>query len=351
MNAPARRPDARAALVHFYRSAEWVVLAAVVGAAILTAPQLRGNLSFHLFSAGWFLSILVLARLRWPVRNPTRRLIAGLLLSQLGIAAVLLYLAPALNGLIVVYVFFTTSAWLVLPRNQAMGFMVLACALSAGIALQTQPGISNVTYAAALCGCYVLCAQLAEIALRATARAATAAAAARGRDELTQIPGRQVFLRQAETFHQQALEKKIPYAIEIVDINKLRTINDTHGYAAGDRAIVLVAQALQRLRAPNEYLARYDGDKFVILVSRLDDDRAEDLARRIRSVVFSTTVNVDTEVVRIKANVGIAKYPVAGITLNALISAAERDVKLDQQGREPKGRKPVFRRRTGKMSA
>ena len=351
MSAPAHRPESRAAILRFYHAGEWIILAAVVGAAFLVASELRGNINFQVLICGWFFSVLVFARMRWPLRNQRTRLIAGFLLSQAGIAAVLLYLAPALNGLLVVYAFLTTAAWLLLPRNQAMGFLFLGCALTAGVVLRTPAGGFDVLYLAALCASYLLSARLAEIGLRVTARAEAAAAAASGRDALTQIPGRQAFLRHAEAVHQQAIDAKLPYAIELIDINNLRSINDTYGYAAGDRAIVLVAQALQRLRGPQEFLARYDGDKFIILVPHLEGDRADDLARRIRSVVFSTTVNVDTEVVRIKANVGIARYPVAGVTLNALVSAAERDMKLDQQGREPKGRKPIFRRRTGKMSA
>jgi diguanylate cyclase (GGDEF)-like protein len=335
----------------FYHTAEWLIVAVIVAAALVIQPELLDNLNLYMAAAAYVGSMFVLARLHWPIRSESTRLVAGFVLSQLGMAAVLWYQAPTLNGLLVVFVFSTTTAWLVLSRSRAIWIMALACALSAGVILSRNPGTFDVFYAGALCGCYFLTARIAEIAARAAAVFEAQAVASTGRDELTQLPGRHVFLRDAERMHARAVDTRIPYAIELVDINNLRAINDSHGYAAGDRAIVLVAEALQRLRAPEEYLARYDGDKFVLIVPSLEGDRAEDLARRIRSVVFSTTFDVDTEVVRIKANVGIERYPLAGITLTALISAAERDMKLDQQGRERPGTKPVFRRRSGKMSA
>lgn len=341
----------RSAVLRFYHAVEWLIVAVIVSAAILVEPELRDNLTLHAAAAAYLFCVLVLARSRWPIKSLTTRLVTGIMLSQFGMAAVLWYEAPTLNGLLVAFMLSTTAAWLLLPRSRAIWVMLLACALTAGVILTRGPSAYDFFYAGALCGCYFLTARIAEIAARAAAQSKAQAVAQTGRDELTQLPGRMAFLRDAEAIHAQAIEERVPYAIELIDINNLRSINNTYGFAAGDRAIVLVAEALQRLRAPEELLARYDGDKFVILVPRLEGDRADDLARKIRSVVFSTTFEADMDVVRIKANVGIARYPLAGVTLNALTAAAERDMKLDQRGREPPGKKPVFRRRSGKISA
>lgn len=351
MSAPARRPETFNAVLRVYHAAEWLIVAGVVGTALLMQPELRSSLNVYIAAAGYLLSVLLLARARWPVRDEAMRLIAGIMLSQSGIAAVLFLQAPVLNGLLVTFVVSTTTARLLLPRNRSIWVIALACALTFGVALGRDPGVVSLIFAVALCACFFLTARIADTATRAAAVSEAKAVASSGRDELTQIPGRHAFLRYAEEVHAQAVEEKIPYAIELIDINNLRSINDTYGFAAGDQAIVVVAEALRRLRGSDEYLARYEGDKFVMLIPRLDGDHAEELAKKIRSAVFSTTIDVDTEVVRIKANVGIARYPIAGVTLNALISAAERDMKLDQQGREPPAGKPVFRRRSGKLSA
>lgn len=351
MKAPAHRQQCREPVLRFYHAAEWIVVAVIVGAAFAVQPELRENLVFLAAAAVYLFSVLLLARMRWPIRNEEQRLLVGFMLSLLGMAAVIWYARPLLNGMFVTFTFSTTAAWLLLPRNKAVWVMTLACVSSAAVMLSGGIDALNGIYAASLCAICALTARLAAVAVRRAAAAEASVAAASGRDELTGMPGRHAFLRHAELLHARATVDKSAYAIEIVDIENLRAINDTYGYAAGDRAIVVVAQALERLRTPEERLARFEGDKFVVLVPRLDGSRADELARRIRSVVFSTTIDVDTEVVRIKANVGVAKYPLAGVTVNALISAAERDMKLDQLGREPPGKKPVFRRRSGKLSA
>lgn len=337
--------------MRFYHAAEWIVIVVIVAAAFAVQPELRFNLAFIGASAAYLVSVLFLARLRWPIRNEDHRLLAGFMLSLLGMAAVVWFSGPQLNGLLVMFAFASTTAWLVLPRARSVWVMALAYALTGVVMLGRDPSAFDAVYALALCAIFALLARVAEIAVHRAALAAAAVAAASGRDELTGLPGRHAFLRDAELAHAEAAAGKTPYAIEIVDIDNLRAINATYGYASGDRAIVVVARALERLRLPEEALARFEGDKFAVLVPGTDGARADELARKIRSVVFSTTINVDTEVVRIKANVGIAKYPLAGITLNALISAAERDMQVDKQGREPPAKKPVFRRRSGKKLA
>ena len=327
------------------------MLVAVLGGAFTINPALRDDIAFLSIGSVWTVALLMFSRLRWPVRSPADRLVAGFFVSVVGIGATLWHQAPQLDGLLVLFVLSTTAAGLLLTRNQNIAVTVLACVLTIAVVARGAAELPELLFAGAvICSC-VLTAKLAEIAMAVTVRIQAAATAASSRDELTRLPGRQSFLRHAELVHARAIEAKTAYAIELIDINNLKAINDAHGYAAGDRAVNLVAEALQRLRGPDEFLARYDGDKFIMLVKRLEGDRADELARRIRSAVFSTTFDVDTELVRIKANVGSARYPIDGVTLNALISAAERDMKLDQRGRGPKGKKPVFRRRSGKMSA
>jgi diguanylate cyclase (GGDEF)-like protein len=346
------QPAARNVVLRLFQTAQLLIVAAVIiAAALVVDPAVRSNANVHMATSVFLLLAVAFGRLRWPVRNAAARVLGSIVMTLIGIAAMLWYEAPALNGLLVAVIPLAVTARLLLSHGRATIVMLLAGVISVALTSFSNPALQDWIFCAAVCAVMFVAAQVAAVAVNAGVRAQANAVAKTGRDELTQLPGRISFLRHAEAAHAQANETRVPYAIELVDINNLRAINDTYGYAAGDRAIVLVAEALQRLREPNEFLARYDGDKFILLIPKLEGDRTDDLARRIRSVVFSTTFDADTEVVRIKANVGVARYPLSGVTLNALISAAERDMKLDQRGREPPGKKPVFRRRSGKLSA
>ena len=71
---------------------------------------------------------------------------------------------------------------------------------------------------------------------------------------------------------------------------------------------------------------------------------ADEVAQRIRNVVFSTTLEVDVKMVRIKANVGAATFPDNGNALQVVVAAADRLMYKDKQLREtPKGKVIVTR--------
>jgi diguanylate cyclase (GGDEF)-like protein len=125
----------------------------------------------------------------------------------------------------------------------------------------------------------------------------------------------------------------------------LKAINDTYGHEAGSRAVKLVAEALLRLTRSTDVVARYGGDEFVILLPGVDKETADEIAQRIRNVVFSTTLEVDVKMVRIKVNVGAASFPESGNNLQAVMTAADRAMYKDKDLREPPKGKLVIQKR------
>ena len=84
--------------------------------------------------------------------------------------------------------------------------------------------------------------------------------------------------------------------------------------------------------------------EFIVLLGDANRAVAEEVAQRIRNVVFSTTLEVDVKMVRIKVSVGVATFPEDGNALQPVMAAADRAMYKDKQHTEPKGR-VVFRRR------
>ena len=72
---------------------------------------------------------------------------------------------------------------------------------------------------------------------------------------------------------------------------------------------------------------------------------AEEVAQRIRNVVFSTTLEVDVKMVRIKVNVGAASFPDSGNNLQAVMAAADRAMYKDKDLREPPKGKLIIQKR------
>jgi diguanylate cyclase (GGDEF)-like protein len=165
------------------------------------------------------------------------------------------------------------------------------------------------------------------------------------RDELTSIYNMRAFARLAEREHDIASRTERAYSILMVDIEHLKIINDTYGHEAGSRAVKLVAEALLRLTRSTDIVARYGGDEFIVMLGGASKEIADEVAQRIRNVVFATTLEVDVKMVRIKVNVGAASFPDQGNNLQAVMAVADRNMYKDKDLREPPKGKLIIQRR------
>jgi len=164
------------------------------------------------------------------------------------------------------------------------------------------------------------------------------------RDELTAIYNMRAFTRLAAQEHEIASRTERPYSVLMVDIEHLKALNDTYGHEAGNRAVKLVAEALQRLTRSTDAVARFGGDEFIVLLVSADKAAADEVAQRVRNVVFATTLEVDVKMVRLKVNVGAASFPESGNSLQAVMTAADRMMYKDKELRDPPKGKLVIQR-------
>jgi diguanylate cyclase (GGDEF)-like protein len=76
-----------------------------------------------------------------------------------------------------------------------------------------------------------------------------------------------------------------PLALLLIDLDRLKEVNDRLGHAAGDRALQLVAEALRRSCRTTDLAARHGGDEFVVLAVNTTAPEALALAHRIRATL------------------------------------------------------------------
>ncbi|MEZ5458320.1 MAG: two-component regulator propeller domain-containing protein [Steroidobacteraceae bacterium] len=100
------------------------------------------------------------------------------------------------------------------------------------------------------------------------------------------------------------------FAIMMVDLDRLKPINDQHGHEAGDRVLLQIGEILKRVSRSSDQVVRWGGDEFLLLCQNADMDAAEDLAERIRSAVSKQIFRVgDGVAARTSCSIGFSVYP------------------------------------------
>lgn len=91
-------------------------------------------------------------------------------------------------------------------------------------------------------------------------------------DALTGLANRRYFNEQAIPVLRQACQRRAPVLLALLDIDNFKTINDTHGHAAGDLVLAEVGRCLQALVREGAVVARIGGDEFVVLCDHLNSE-------------------------------------------------------------------------------
>ena len=126
-------------------------------------------------------------------------------------------------------------------------------------------------------------------------------------DQLTVIPNRRSFDNRFDVEWKRANREKSPISICILDVDKFKTYNDTYGHKQGDMALYTVAQTIkQTLKRPSDFVARWGGEEFVILLPDTGANGAIKLAEMIRTNIETTTIPCkDDKITRLTISIGV----------------------------------------------
>ncbi len=110
-------------------------------------------------------------------------------------------------------------------------------------------------------------------------------------DPLTSISNRRGFDEAFDEAWRRAMRRRTPVALLIIDVDFFKGINDLDGHAYGDECLVTVARVLgQQAGRPDDLLARYGGDEFVLLLPETDMNGATTVAKRIHAAILPLAV-------------------------------------------------------------
>jgi diguanylate cyclase (GGDEF)-like protein len=132
------------------------------------------------------------------------------------------------------------------------------------------------------------------------------------------------------------LEVEAPHCLLMIDVDRFKDYNDTHGHQGGDQALIALANVLKTTLRPYDYAARYGGEEFVVLLPNVDMGECIEVAERIRLAAAACQVRqADGQVLpAITLSIGVAAHQ-RGMSPKALIGAAdERLYRAKADGRD-----------------
>jgi len=147
-------------------------------------------------------------------------------------------------------------------------------------------------------------------------------------DTLTDLPNRAVFLDRLEHAILSTKRSGGCLAVLFIDLDRFKHVNDTHGHAVGDLALVETAKLLKSAVREVDTVARWGGDEFVILLEAMDEEHE---ARRVAQVLldrFARNVPVGGRLIDLGASIGISLYPRDAFDAAELIQRADEAMYL-----------------------
>ena len=154
-------------------------------------------------------------------------------------------------------------------------------------------------------------------------RQARAANALAMLDELTGLANRRSVLTQGEALLRETRQRGRQLGVLMIDVDRFKAINDSHGHAVGDEVLRHLAQVLAGSLRERDRLGRFGGEEFMAVLPDVQPGTAAAIAERMRqSVAASPCCSVAGEL-GVTISIGVAETGDTAQTLAALLEQAD----------------------------
>ncbi len=136
-------------------------------------------------------------------------------------------------------------------------------------------------------------------------------------DALTDILSRRAVLEQAEAERIRTKRYRRELSLLMIDIDNFKQVNDTYGHITGDIVLREVAQNLKHQIRRSDFVGRYGGEEFLIILPETGLHRALALAEKLRKRIEGLTFPADGDILK-------------GVTVSVGVSAFDNDSTIDE---------------------
>jgi diguanylate cyclase (GGDEF)-like protein len=153
-------------------------------------------------------------------------------------------------------------------------------------------------------------------------------------DPLTALPNRRSLDRQFEAGLVRTDRSKGSCSVVVLDLDRLKEINDTYGHEAGDRALRAVGDTLRTTVRQNDLCARFAGDEFIVVLWDCSPEHEERRVLELQTAVGAHPFEPRPGVrVSLSISAGAARFRVDGTTFDELMAAADERMYHDKASR------------------
>lgn len=157
------------------------------------------------------------------------------------------------------------------------------------------------------------------------------------RDALTGLLNRKAITERAEAELNRASRKQHPLSLVMLDIDHFRGVNDQHGHLIGDQALRLVADAVRSSVRSYDYVGRWGGEEFLIVLPHATLAQAHKLAERMRSRIADVSLLLENGTWQtLSGSLGVVEAaPGEPVLLDTLLQRVDGALRLAKlQGRD-----------------
>ena len=143
-------------------------------------------------------------------------------------------------------------------------------------------------------------------------------------DALTGLDNRRYLEERLAEAFEHARRLSEPFAVLMCDLDKFKSVNDTHGHQAGDAVLEQLADVLRAQVREIDRVGRYGGEEFMLLLPGTTLHAAQRFGERVRKAVEAHTFRFEGGTLRRTLSAGVAAWPHARLaTADALVKAAD----------------------------
>ena len=147
------------------------------------------------------------------------------------------------------------------------------------------------------------------------------------RDSLTGLYNRKAYDNKINEIIADVIRYDVPASLILCDIDYFKRINDNYGHKVGDLALKKLAQLLKDRLRISDFISRYGGEEFTIILRHTNLDNAEKAGEGLRSYIDKSTFSYREETIPLKVSIGISGFR-KGDDINSVFERADKALYL-----------------------